>query len=186
MLLGDYPHAMDYLRLDPNSEVSRAVSIDVLVRQGKLAEVLRTPAAKIPGTFVGFTQGGKTNGCVIVTFSAQAAAAGCFMYVQATLDNTAFGALPLETIFAGFDNWHQATATFIFPSVSPGAHSVQMHFLADNDEGDQLKQAIEWRDIEAVSRHSRRAGQHSPPSHSHPMRQRMASLWGLPAARLCW
>ena len=48
MLRGDYQHAMDYLRLDPNSEVSRAVSIDVLVRQGKVEEVLRTTAGKVP------------------------------------------------------------------------------------------------------------------------------------------
>ena len=33
-----------------------------------------------------------------------------------------------------------------------------------NDEGDQLKQAIEWQDIEAVPRRSRRTGQRPAPS----------------------
>jgi tetratricopeptide (TPR) repeat protein len=48
MLRGDYQRAMDYLRLDPNSEVSRAVSIDVLVRQGKFDEALQTMTGKVP------------------------------------------------------------------------------------------------------------------------------------------
>jgi hypothetical protein len=45
-----------------------------------------------------------------------------------------------------------------------------------NDEGDQLKQAIEWQDIEAVPRRSRRTGHQGPHLDTHPMRQRMASF----------
>ena len=48
MLRGDYPRAMDYLRLDPNSEVSRAVSIDVLVRQGKVEEAIQAATSRTP------------------------------------------------------------------------------------------------------------------------------------------
>ena len=48
MLRGDYQRAMDYLRLDPNSEVSRAVSIDVLVREGKSEEAQQTMTGKVP------------------------------------------------------------------------------------------------------------------------------------------
>jgi serine/threonine protein kinase/TolB-like protein len=45
---GDYRRALDYLRLDPDSEVSIAVSIDVLVRQGKEKEALQIMASKMP------------------------------------------------------------------------------------------------------------------------------------------
>jgi tetratricopeptide (TPR) repeat protein len=48
MLRGDYPRAMDYLRLDSNSEVSRAVSVDVLVRQGKVEEAIQSTAGRVP------------------------------------------------------------------------------------------------------------------------------------------
>jgi tetratricopeptide (TPR) repeat protein len=48
MQRGDYRRALDYLRLDPDSEVSIAVSIDVLVRQGKEKEALQVMAPKIP------------------------------------------------------------------------------------------------------------------------------------------
>ncbi|MEN3123900.1 hypothetical protein [Janibacter terrae] len=51
-----------------------------------------------------------------------------------------------------------------------------------NDEGDQLKQAIEWRDIEAVPRRSRRTDQPGLPGHTRPMRQRPISLLVLPSA----
>jgi hypothetical protein len=48
MLRGDYRRALDYLALDATSEVSRSVSIDVLVRQGKEKEVLESTAGKFP------------------------------------------------------------------------------------------------------------------------------------------
>jgi len=48
MQRGDYRRALDYLRLDPDSEVSIAVSIDVLVRQGKEKEALQVMESKIP------------------------------------------------------------------------------------------------------------------------------------------
>ena len=45
---GDYRRALDYLRLDPESEVAQAVSMDILVRQGKEKEALQLMASKIP------------------------------------------------------------------------------------------------------------------------------------------
>jgi serine/threonine protein kinase len=46
MLRGDYSRALDYLHLDPDSEVSKAVSIDVLLREGREKEVLQL--GKVP------------------------------------------------------------------------------------------------------------------------------------------
>jgi TolB-like protein/predicted Ser/Thr protein kinase len=48
MLRGDYPRAFDYLKLDPASDVARAVSIDVLLRQGKAAEALAVLQKQVP------------------------------------------------------------------------------------------------------------------------------------------
>jgi serine/threonine protein kinase len=48
LLRGDYPRALDFARLDPESEVGKAVSIDVLLRQGKEKEVLQTMASFVP------------------------------------------------------------------------------------------------------------------------------------------
>jgi serine/threonine protein kinase len=48
MYLGDYQRAMGYLNLDPGSEVSQAVSIDVRLRQGKENEILQNRPALIP------------------------------------------------------------------------------------------------------------------------------------------
>ena len=47
MLLGNYSRAMDFLRLDESSEMSRGVSIDVLLREGKGGELLHSPQ-KLP------------------------------------------------------------------------------------------------------------------------------------------
>jgi serine/threonine protein kinase len=43
MLLGKYPRAMDFLRLDETAEISRAVRIEILLRQGKAAKLLQSP-----------------------------------------------------------------------------------------------------------------------------------------------
>jgi hypothetical protein len=48
MLRGDYKRALDYLDMDRESEVSNEVSIDVLVRQGKLKTVLQQTEGKVP------------------------------------------------------------------------------------------------------------------------------------------
>jgi hypothetical protein len=48
MLLGDNRRALDFLDLDPDAEVSKAVRIDVLVRQGKASEVLQRANGNVP------------------------------------------------------------------------------------------------------------------------------------------
>jgi serine/threonine protein kinase/DNA-binding winged helix-turn-helix (wHTH) protein len=45
---GDYPRAMNYLNLDPSSELSKALTIHILVRQGKEKEALRVGPSQLP------------------------------------------------------------------------------------------------------------------------------------------
>jgi Flp pilus assembly protein TadD len=47
-LRGDSPRAMNYLELDPHSDWAKALSIDILVRQGKEQDVLQIGAPHIP------------------------------------------------------------------------------------------------------------------------------------------
>jgi serine/threonine protein kinase len=44
----DYPRAMEYLNVDPSSELSKALTIDILVRQGKEKEALQVGASQLP------------------------------------------------------------------------------------------------------------------------------------------
>lgn len=48
LLLGDYPRALDFARLDSESEVSKAISMDALLRQGKEKGVLQIMASLVP------------------------------------------------------------------------------------------------------------------------------------------
>ena len=48
MLLGDYQRALNYLHLDPDSEVAKAVSIDVFLRQGKEKDALQAMSVRLP------------------------------------------------------------------------------------------------------------------------------------------
>lgn len=48
LVRGDYARAADYLRLDPDSEVSKAMSIDILLRQEKPDEALRAMQRYLP------------------------------------------------------------------------------------------------------------------------------------------
>lgn len=48
MQRGDYSRAMEFLRTDPNSDVSKAVSIDVLLREQKREEALDAMSANLP------------------------------------------------------------------------------------------------------------------------------------------
>ena len=77
-----------------------------------------------------FTQGGASAGCVIVRFSAMAEGdSGYTVAVRATMDG-ATASLPAEVLFSdGGDLVSQARSfDFIFPSVSPGSHSVRIQF----------------------------------------------------------
>jgi hypothetical protein len=89
----------------------------------------------VPNTNVFFTQGGTSSGCVIVTFTAETfARVGRLLQVRARLDN-AVTAAPGVVQLSGDDDedgdnrWSRAHAfTFIFPSVTPGPHTVRMQF----------------------------------------------------------
>jgi hypothetical protein len=45
---GDYPRAMNYVRLDQGTDYAKALSIDMLVRQGKTQEALQIGSPNIP------------------------------------------------------------------------------------------------------------------------------------------
>jgi serine/threonine protein kinase len=47
MLLGKYSRAMDFLRLDAAAEISRGISLDILLREGKQRELLQS-SQKVP------------------------------------------------------------------------------------------------------------------------------------------
>jgi DNA-binding winged helix-turn-helix (wHTH) protein/serine/threonine protein kinase len=48
LLRGDYPRTMNYLRLDQGSDFAKALTIDMLVRQGKIEEALQIGSPNIP------------------------------------------------------------------------------------------------------------------------------------------
>jgi len=94
-----------------------------------------TGFVNIPNSVVSFAQGGTTNDCVIVTFTAEAIApANRLMLVRSVLDSSVVAA-PGGVQFTGdndedFDGrWARSHAfTFVFPSVAPGLHNVKMQF----------------------------------------------------------
>ena len=49
VLRGDYPRAMNYLQLDQGSDFAKALTIDMLARQGRTQEALQVGAPNIPG-----------------------------------------------------------------------------------------------------------------------------------------
>jgi hypothetical protein len=94
-----------------------------------------TSHVNIPEASVVFTQHGAVAGCVIVNFSGMGfASGGALLYVRALLDSATV-ALPLETQFSGDDDenangeWSRShDYNFVFPSVLPGTHTIQMQF----------------------------------------------------------
>ena len=49
MLRGDYPRTVNYLRFDQGSDFAKALTIDMLARQGRTEEALQLGAPNIPG-----------------------------------------------------------------------------------------------------------------------------------------
>lgn len=89
----------------------------------------------VSGANVSFTQGGSSSGCVIVTFTAEVfAPKSRLMFVRARLDgskNAAPGAVQLtgDDDEDGDDAWARSHSfTFIFPSVSPGSHQLNIQY----------------------------------------------------------
>lgn len=93
-----------------------------------------TSYVDIPEATVSFTQGGTSPSCVIVVYSAMVFAPSSeLMFVRPILDGS--NATPGETQFSGDDDengnsqWARSHAmNFVFPSVSPGAHTIVMQF----------------------------------------------------------
>jgi hypothetical protein len=102
------------------------------------SEVVRSTDSRvyviIPYTSLIFTQGGTSSSCVIVYFSAKAAALGVGkMWLIATIDDSNADAMPSETIFTGSTAVQTQAVSFIFPTVAPGRHTLRMRFLTDRD-----------------------------------------------------
>jgi hypothetical protein len=84
----------------------------------------------VPESLVSFRQGGASASCVVVRFSAQAAAGtNGSLYIRAYLDDSTTAA-PQELIYynAGEPFFGVRSYDFIFPSVAPGRHSLRMQF----------------------------------------------------------
>ncbi len=95
----------------------------------------------VSGARVNFTQGGEGNGCAIVTFSSESYAEfDRLLLVRAQMDGSKIAA-PGAIQFSGDDDededgrWSRSHSfTFIFPSVSPGEHTIAVQFRSQNFE----------------------------------------------------
>ena len=84
----------------------------------------------LPQGSISFTQGGAGPSCVIVTFTGMAGvgATGALL-VRALMDGNDVGLPNVFNFVGGSNNLAQTdTATFIFPSVAPGAHQMRIQF----------------------------------------------------------
>lgn len=90
----------------------------------------------VPQSAISFHQGGTTNGCVNLSFSAEAMAPGeSSMEVRAVLDGT-IEASPGRVFFAQADDaLHARAFSFLFPSVPPGPHRVEVTFRNAGGKG---------------------------------------------------
>ena len=94
----------------------------------------------MPGVTAQFVQGGTSNGCVIVTFSAESfAPVGFGMTVRPVLDVSG-RSVPADMQFAANDPdlYTARTAVFIFRNVTPGSHTVRMQFRAHSTERTEI------------------------------------------------
>lgn len=93
----------------------------------------------VPNALISFTQGGAGNGCVIVTFNADAwAPSGRLLQVRTLLDGAVVAQPGLMQLSGDDDEnnngkWSRAhSATFILPSVAPGAHTIAVQYASGN------------------------------------------------------
>jgi len=92
-----------------------------------------TTHVNLAQTRINFTQGGTGPSCVIVRFSAEAGAGpGPWLELRAVLDGVTV-ALPPAVRF-GINEGSEVARSydFIFPSVAPGMHTLQMQFRSSN------------------------------------------------------
>ncbi len=84
---------------------------------------------------VSFNQGGAKNGCVTLSFSAEALAPGdALMEVRAVLDGN-IEASPGAVYFAQGDDVRTRTFNFVLASVAPGPHRIEMQFRNAGENG---------------------------------------------------
>jgi len=81
---------------------------------------------------VPFTTGQK--GCVIVVFSAQMNSGTYRAMVRARLDNTTNGQPAEYRMAEAVNEVETRTATFVFPNVPAGAHTLRMQFASPDNE----------------------------------------------------
>ena len=83
----------------------------------------------IPGATVRFTQHGLVTGCVVVNFTSMSWSSDDLVFVRALMDGATPGT-PNETQFSGVDGLvaRSYSMDFVFPAVTPGAHTIQMQF----------------------------------------------------------
>ena len=97
--------------------------------------VVSTSFVNIPEAGVNFTQGGAAASCVIVRFSAETLAGiggADILFVRAFLDNTT-AAQPPFARYSAVENVYRAhTFEFVFPSVTPGAHTIRMQYRSSS------------------------------------------------------
>ena len=90
-----------------------------------------TTYVDVPGTYLAFTAGGATNSCALVTMSARMLAVDPdTMFMRVLMDGVTV-AEPGEVVMASKDPSGYFTArsyTWVFPSVTPGAHSFRIQF----------------------------------------------------------
>jgi hypothetical protein len=86
-------------------------------------------------TRIDFTQGGNSNSCVIVSFSAQADTGGAVMQVRALLDGSE--CLPTDNNFVGgtgaFGTFPSHAMNYVCENVAPGNHRVKMQFRTQGE-----------------------------------------------------
>jgi hypothetical protein len=89
-----------------------------------------TTFVNLPSSVVNFVQGGASASCVIVQFSAAViTSTNAQLTLRATLDGVA-SSLPDSTpLMVDGANFETRSAVFVFPSVTPGAHTVRIQFL---------------------------------------------------------
>lgn len=96
----------------------------------------RTTSSQAYVNFAGgsrkFTQGGISNSCVIVHFSAEVQTlANGQMFLRALLDGALVAAPTGTSFIADSPVFYQThAASFIFPSVAPGPHTVGLQYLS--------------------------------------------------------
>lgn len=109
-----------------------------------MASTTSTSYVTVPGTAFSFTQ--TTAGCAIVTFSAESWAPGGnkLIHLEAVMDGGAREAIgdPGDIQFSGDDDennnqhWARSRAfTFVFSSVSAGAHALYIKWRSDTVGG---------------------------------------------------